>query len=124
VERSDPPVSDVKATYDGGSAQLKGRFFSRLRILAQLPRSEWHEGYCKKLEGEGAGLYELRFQADKAQQRPLGFFLSGSVFVLLLWATEKNDRFVPKRACEIALRRKEEVLADGKRSHALWLTLE
>jgi hypothetical protein len=81
-------------------------------------------GYCKKLEGECDGLYELRFKADKVQQRPLGLFLSDSIFVILLWATEKNDRFVPKAACEIALRRKVEVLANEKCAHALWLALE
>jgi Phage derived protein Gp49-like (DUF891) len=121
---SNPLLSDVKETYDKGSAQLKGRFLSRLKILAQLRRTEWHEGYCKKLEGECDGLYELRFQSDKVQQRPLGFFLSDSIFVILLWATEKNNRFVPKAACEIALRRKTEVLADGRCAHALWLALE
>jgi hypothetical protein len=123
-DASSPPKSDVKETYDNGSAQLKARFLSRLKILAQLPRAEWHEGYCKKLEGECDGLFEIRFQADKVQQRPLGFFLGDGSFVILFWATEKNDRFDPRAACEIALRRKRGVLADGKRAHALWLALE
>jgi Gp49-like protein DUF891 len=123
-DTSDPPISDVKTTYEEGSKQLKARFLSRLKILAQLPRPEWHEGYCKSLEGECDGLYEIRFQADKVQQRPLGFFLSDGTFLILFWATEKNGRFVPKAACEIAQRRKKEVQADGRRSHALWLALE
>jgi hypothetical protein len=92
----DTPNSDVKSIYDDGSPQLKGRFLSRVKILAQLTRTGWHEGYCKKLEGKCDGLSELRFKADGVQQRPLGFFQASGDFLILFWATEKNGRFVPK----------------------------
>lgn len=116
--------SDVRSTYEDGSKQLKARFLSRLKILSQLPRADWHEGYSKKLEGQCEGLYELRFQSDGVQQRPLGYFPSEGLFAILFWATEKGNKFVPPTACAIALRRKQEVQADGKRTHALWIALE
>lgn len=120
----DASSSDVRKTYEDGSAKLKGATLSRLTILANLPRPQWHEGYFKKLSGECEGLWEIRFVADKVQQRPLGFHINDREFVILLWAREKNGRFIPKKACEIALRRKAEVLSDRSLKHDLWLTLE
>ena len=116
--------SDVRETYERGTARLKARTLSRLKILASLPRSEWHEGYFKKLSGPCEGLWEIRFEADNVQQRPLGFHVSESEFVILLWALEKGNKFVPKAACEIAHKRKIEVIKSGNLKHALWLALE
>jgi hypothetical protein len=95
-----------------------------LKILARLPKAQWHEGYFKKLSGSCEGLWEIRFEADNVQQRPLGFHIAESEFVILYWAREKGDKFVPKKACEIALERKAEVLKNGNLKHALWLALE
>lgn len=116
--------SDVKNTYEAGTPRLKARTLSRLKILAGLPRSQWHEGYFKKLSGACEGLWEIRFEADNVQQRPLGFHISDSEFVILYWAREKGDKFVPRKACEIALRRKAQILNNGNLKHALWLALE
>jgi hypothetical protein len=116
--------SDVRRTYETGSSRLKARTLSRLKILAALPRTEWHEGYFKKLSGTCEGLWEIRFEADNVQQRPLGFHVSETEFVILFWAQERGDKFVPKKACEIALKRKVEVLKNGNLKHALWLALE
>ena len=119
-----PPESDVRGTYDSGSKQLKARTLSKLKILAQLPRKDWHEGYFKQLSGNCDGLSEIRFTADKVEQRPLGFHISKNEFVILFWAEERGDKFVPKAACEIALKRKEALLKNRKLKHALWLELE
>jgi Phage derived protein Gp49-like (DUF891) len=116
--------SDVRETYENGSPRLKARTLSRLKILAGLPRTQWHESYFKKLSGPCEGLWEIRFEADNVQQRPLGFHISGNEFVILFWAREKGDKFVPKKACEIALRRKAEILRNGNLKHVLWLALE
>jgi hypothetical protein len=115
---------DVREVYDDGSGQLRGRFLSRLKILASLRRSEWHEGYFKNLNGPGDGLSEIRFKADGVQQRPLGFHISDSEFVILFWAEERGGKFVPRTACEISLRRKEEIIAGKSQRHVLWLALE
>ncbi len=66
-------VSDVRVSYERGSKELKARFLSRLRILAQLPQREWHDTYYKTLAGPCDGLAEIRFKAGKVEQRPLGF---------------------------------------------------
>ena len=123
-EGSGKITSDIRETYEQGTARLKARTLSRLKILAGLPRSQWHEGYFKKLSGTCEGLWEIRFEADNVQQRPLGFHVTESEFVILYWAREKGDKFVPKKACEIALSRKAKVLKSGKLKHALWLALE
>jgi hypothetical protein len=115
---------DVKGTYNGGSGQLRARFLSRIKILAQLPRREWHDVYFKNLSGPCDGLSEIRFKADGVQQRPLGFHLSDSEFVILFWAEERGSKFVPRSACEIALRRKQEILTGTSQRYVLWLALE
>ena len=117
-------LSDVRATYESGSKELRARFLSRLRTLAQLPPNEWHETYCKALVGPCTGLSEIRFKADKVQQRPLGFRSGQHEFTILFWAKEKNSRFVPLSACERALRRKAEVLGNKDRADDLWIALE
>lgn len=117
-------ASDVRAAYERGSKQLKARFLSRLRVMAQLPQGEWHDNLYKALSGPCAGLAEIRFQADKVQQRPLGFHSGKQEFTILFWATEKNWRFVPLSACETGLKRKAEVLGSKDRTDDLWLALE
>lgn len=116
--------SDVRAVYEKGSADIKAKILSRLRILASLRRVEWHENYLKKLSGACDGLWEIRFKADNVQQRPLGYFANDTEFVILFWATERGNKFVPKKACEIALQRKAEVLTNPELKHGLWIALE
>jgi hypothetical protein len=117
-------TGDVKEAYDGGSKKLRAQFLSKLKILAQLPRAEWHDVYFKNLSGPCDGLSELRFKADGVQQRPLGFHLTSTEFIILFWATEKGNKFVPLSACEKALTRKQEILTGTSKAHALWLALE
>lgn len=113
----------IRTWYEAESQKVKAKFVSRLKMLAQLPRNEWHETLFKELHGNCAGIAEIRFKADNVQRRPLGFRSEDDEFTLLFCAIEKG-RFVPKNACEIALGRKAEVLADGSRTNALWLALE
>ena len=116
--------SDVREAYESGTPRLKARSLSRLKILTGLPRAQWHENYFKKLSGPCEGLWEIRFEADNVQQRPLGFHIAENEFVILFWAREKGGKFVPKKACEIALKRKAELISNGNLKHALWLALE
>jgi hypothetical protein len=117
-------TGDVKETYDSGSKQLRARFLGRLKTLAGLSREDWHDGYFKNLSGPCDGLSELRFKSDRVQQRPLGFHISNTEFVILFWATEKGDKFSPLSACEKALKRKHEILSGTSKAHAIWLALE
>lgn len=117
-------TDEMRASYDGKGRQAQNRFRSRLTMLAQLPYAQWNEKLYKHLRGDCAGLSEIRFEADGVQQRPLGFRSAEAEFTLLFWAQEVNDRWVPLSACEIALRRKNEVLESEDRAHALWFALE
>jgi hypothetical protein len=67
---------------------------------------------------------EIRFKGDNVQQRPLGFRSGESEFTILFWATEKGGKFVPKNACERALRRKEQIQKGEASTNALWVVLE
>jgi hypothetical protein len=110
--------------HDAGSAQLRAKFRSRLMILAQLPRQEWHETYVKQLNGEGEGLSEIRFEANNVMQRPLGFVSARNEFTILFWAIEKGNKFVPRSACVTALDWKSKVSANRSLSDAIWFALE
>jgi hypothetical protein len=92
--------------------------------LAQLPKSDWHSDYCKRLSGPWAGLFEIRFKADGIMQRPLGFISGPNEFTLLFWAIEKSGKFVPKSACETALKWKDDVEKNRSITNELWLVLE
>ena len=122
--RSADGTDEVRAWYDGGSKELQARFLSRMRTLAQLARNEWHENYYKALHGPCDGLGEIRFKADRVQQRPLGFHSGGAEFTILFCAKEKGGKFVPLSACEKAIARRNEVLKDGSQTNAFWLALE
>jgi hypothetical protein len=115
---------EVRAWYDAQSAQARARFVSRLKILSGLPLAEWNESLFKHLRGDCRGLSEIRFLADRVQQRPLGFHSSAAEFTILYCAREKGGKFVPRSACEIALERKERVTSGRSKTNVLWLALE
>lgn len=122
--RSAGGVDEIRAWHDGGSKQLQSRFLSRMKILALLPRAEWNENLYKDLRGTCSGLGEIRFFADKVQQRPLGFRSGAAEFTILFCAKEKGGKFDPLSACKKAIARRDEVLKDRSRTNALWLALE
>ncbi len=122
--RSADGTDEIRAWYDAGSRQLQGRFLSRMRILSQLPRAEWNENLYKNLRGPCSGLGEIRFSADKVEQRLLGFRSGDAEFTILFCAKEKGEKFVPLSACEKAITRRDEVLENRSRTNALWLVLE
>lgn len=116
--------SDVRKSYDDGSKELQGRFFSKLRFLAQLPADEWREPHAKLLKGDCAGLYEIRFKADKTQQRPLGFRSGVDEFTIVFWAKEKGGKWVPLSACDQAQKRKQAILTKTGMTDVLWLSIQ
>jgi hypothetical protein len=93
-------------------------------MLAHLPVDEWKEPLFKSLVGDCDGLSEIRFKADKVQQRPLCFRSGEREHTIVFWATEKGDKWVPRSACATAKQRKAEVLNNRSLTNALWLALE
>ena len=75
-------------------------------MLAKLPAEEWNENLFKHLSGDCSGLSEIRFKADKMQQRPIGFRSDTAEYTLLFCATEKGGKFVPLSACVTARKSK------------------
>jgi hypothetical protein len=106
---------EIRAWYDGQSARVRAKFLSRLKFLAQTPRSGWKREPFDLLRNECEGLGEIRFNADGVQHRPLGFFSPGMVFTIVICAQEKNGRFEPRNACAIGLSRKAEIERDASR---------
>jgi hypothetical protein len=107
------PQGDVEVTiwYAAQTPTIQAAFDQRLRNLWQMTPQEWREPYTKTLEGPCEGLVEIRFKADRSQQRPLGFYGPGRMeFTIVLIAREIGDRFEPKNACEIAQARKANVI--------------
>ena len=106
-------VEAVKDWYARQSAKVQAGFDNRVANLRQMRPEEWRAPYSKQLDGECDGLVELRFKADRVQRRPLGFFGPQRMeFTLLFFAIEKDGTFVPRDACQQALRRRDVVLFD------------
>ena len=117
-------TDQVRKWYDSETKKVQAKFFSRLRMLAQVPLSEWNDNLYKNLHGDGSGLGEIRFKAENVQQRPIVFRSGETEFTILFCATEKSNRFVPRNTCDIAQTRKAEVVEDRGRCYELWLALE
>jgi hypothetical protein len=118
-------TDEIRKAHDSEERQTRKKFHSRLKILAALPFEEWHNGVLyRELHGECFGLGEIKFKGDNVKQRPLGFRSSEYEFAILFWAHERGNKWVPLKACQRALERKAEVIANKDRTNALWLALE
>lgn len=120
------PQGDEEVTtwYAAQTPTIQAAFDQRVRNLSQMQPHEWREPYTKQLEGPCDGLVEIRFKADRVQQRPVGFYGPDRMeFTIVLMAREIGDRFEPQDACEIAQARKTDVLGDPIRFSSV-LTLD
>lgn len=83
-------------------------FKTRIRYLANTPKPDWKKPHARKLKGV-KDLYEIRFEANHIQHRPLGFFGPGKKeFTILIWATHKQNIYEPAEAIKTA---------DNRRGH-------
>lgn len=117
-------TDEIRAAYNNYPKKAQVKFHSRLKALRTMPRSQWVRPYVGVLFKPCEGLWEIRFNCQGVEHRPLGFFQDATTFVLVFWAIEKGSRFVPLSACGTGLARKEEILAKEERSHACWLAFE
>jgi hypothetical protein len=60
-------VNEIRAWYDQQSPKVRGKFYSRLKTLAQLGLSEWKLPLFRWLRRECAPLGELRFEVQNVQ---------------------------------------------------------
>jgi hypothetical protein len=119
---SERGIDEIREWYGNQTARCRAKFLSRIRFLAQTPRSGWKREPFDLLHGHNIG--EVRFNADSVQHRPLGFFSPGMTFTIVICAIEKGNKFVPKTAPETAESREREIEADASRCCPFWLPLE
>lgn len=116
-------ASGFRDEFEAQSIQCQARLRSKLFILAQLELVDWREPLFKVLTDQD-GISELRFKADNVQQRPLGFRSDDYEYTLLLWAIEKNNKFIPRKACEGARILKKACINNRSLTRELWFALE
>lgn len=117
-------TDEVRAWYNNLSPAAQAKFDSRIKILAQNERQLWQRPLFALLKGQGAGLGEIRFDADKVQHRPIGYFGRENTFTIVFCAIERGDRFEPKNALEVAQKRREETMNNEDRVHDCDFDLE
>lgn len=114
--------SDVQDAYDKGSVELKAGLDVALEYLKARDRSDWRRPKAAKLaKTQGyRDYFEIRFMADKVQQRPIGYFgPKACVFTILLWATEKGGKLQPADWYDKAERRRALIERGTDASHEL-----
>lgn len=91
------------------SQEARAEFDVLLEILRDNEHSKW--GHRVGQLTMYQGIYEIRFKHKKIQHRPLGFFgPNQQQFTFLIPAREQGDRFKPKNAPQIAIRRRNQIL--------------
>lgn len=101
-----PSGRTAQKEVDEQDAVVVINFKTRLRYLANTPKADWKKPHARKLKGV-KDLYEIRFEANNVQHRPLGFFgLGAKEFTILIWATHKQDIYDPSEAIETAEKRR------------------
>lgn len=101
---------DVQDTIDDLDVEVIVEFSICLRYLANTPRPDWGDK-LKKLKGV-EGIYEIRFKANNAQQRALGFFgPEEDQFTITIWAIHKQDIYKPSDAIKSAGKRRDQIVA-------------
>lgn len=114
--RSATGRNDVSAEYEGGTDELQAGLDVALNYLVHLPRMKWsnprtHAARLSKQDWPD--FYEIRFFANRTQQRPIGFFgPDENVFTIVMWCTEKGGKIIPTTWFKTAFTRRQEIL-DG-----------
>lgn len=116
-------MPEVVETQMGAALCLDGRLYLFSAMKPETKSRHGRRTVHKQMKKQD-GLCELRFKADGVQQRPLGFHMPSNTFVILFWATERNNKFIPPGALQTAKARRLEVEMDGDRANALRLALE
>ena len=108
--------NEVQETYDSGNDVLRAEFEVELTYLKVRSREKWTRPHAAKLSKckEFRDFFEIRFFANRLQQRPLGYFgPNPNDFTILLWATEKGGELIPRSWCKKANSRRQKII-DGE----------
>lgn len=109
---------EVNKIYGDSSENVRAGLDVALDFLKLRERGAWIRPNAAKLskvpKGGFRDFFEIRFKADDVQQRPIGFFgPKEDEFTIVLWATEKGNKFVPEGWYGIASRNRDAIL-NGK----------
>ena len=80
--------------------RVKARLDDKVDHLSATPWAQWVHPLIHKLDGECAGLFELRIKVLKQNYRFLGFRKSGTQVITLVSAFIKTSREVPPSECD------------------------
>lgn len=115
--RTSSGEDEIDVWYQSLRSKNKAKMLVRLQYLGDQPRDGWKRPYFDSLSGECSGLGEIRLKIDRTQFRLIGAFgPEREEFTILLVAVEKDSKFEPRDTCEIAQRRKKEVLTEPEHS--------
>ena len=85
----------------------KAKCDARMMYLRDQPPANWVDPHAKKLasnlDEDCKGIYEIRFKANRLQQRPMGYFSEGE-FIIVLWVTHKES-YSTRNYCTVARER-------------------
>lgn len=118
--KSDRNERVINDWYKQQDQAVKAKFDVRIKYLAERKRNEWEMPYFRLLHGPCHGLGEIRLKANKVHWRSVGFFSGPDEFTILIFVQEKGGRFQPKETCEIANRRKDQVLRQKEKYTYEW----
>jgi hypothetical protein len=94
----------------------RAEFLNVITALKDQPRTEWTRPDYGMLKRDGHRLGEVRFRARNVEHRAIGFFHGTDVFVLVAFATERDNKFDPKNILKTAQNRKTEARRNPRRS--------
>jgi hypothetical protein len=99
-------VQGIVDRYDDYSREA---FCRAVSYLAATSRQRWDQPHALKIKGAD-DLYEIRYKADRAATRALGFFGPASgQFTITLIATHKQNVYKPHDAFKIAQERAKSI---------------
>jgi len=110
-KRTQRGVVSAELTRLGDAA--RAAFDDRLLYLRDQPPPGWRDPHAKRLSPDRdpkcKDIYEIRFKANRVEQRPLGYFGPEiDIFTIVLWATHKGRQWKPREYCRIANERWDE----------------
>lgn len=115
-------VSDGRTALDewleSQPVSAEAKLDQRMRHLQQQPRDKWNRPSFDTLDDDCAGLGELRMVLKNVQYRVIGFASGEMEYTWLMVAKEVGGKFVPRNTCEIAQRRRAEVVKDRSKADA------
>lgn len=96
-------------------------FKTALKFLDGQPPVNWVRPYIGTLSKECKGLIEIRFDVGSVEYRPIAYYSGKQEVTILFFATERDNKFDPPTACQIAQRRKDEIEKDKEKSRGFWV---